>query len=80
MKNHWDNVVAYDVEKDFLLDYDNYDPDGTLNAQIILIMPEIVPPWQVTYVNEVETRYNNNVQVTEELLEIIDPTTIDAGT
>jgi len=66
--------------KKLILDYDNYDPDGTLNAQIILVMPEIVPPWQVTYANEVETRYNNNVQVTEELLEIIDPTTIDAGT
>src|SRR6056300_51649 len=47
-----------------ILDYDNYNPDGSLNAQIIIIMPEITPPWTVTYKNEVETRYNNFSQVT----------------
>ena len=25
LKKHWNNVVAYDVEKDFLLEYGNYD-------------------------------------------------------
>ena len=25
LKKHWDNVVAYDIEKDFLLEYGNYD-------------------------------------------------------
>lgn len=57
-----------------ILDYDNYNPDGTLNAQIIVIMPEITPPWTVTYKNEVETRYNNFSQVTNELMEAL-PTT-----
>jgi len=57
-----------------ILDYDNYNPDGSLNAQIIIIMPEITPPWTVTYQNEVETRYNNFSQVTNELMEAL-PTT-----
>ena len=57
-----------------ILDYDNYNPDGSLNAQIIIVMPEITPPWTVTYKNEVETRYNNFSQVTNELMEAL-PTT-----
>ena len=57
-----------------ILDYDNYNPDGSLNAQLIIIMPEITPPWTVTYKNEVETRYNNFSQVTNELMEAL-PTT-----
>ena len=57
-----------------ILDYDNYNPDGSLNAQIIITMPEITPPWTVTYKNEVETRYNNFSQVTNELMEAL-PTT-----
>jgi len=54
-----------------ILDYDNYNPDNSLNAQIILIMPEIVPPWTITYKNEIETRYNNLNQTTNELLEVL---------
>ena len=48
-----------------------------LNAQIVLVMPEIIPPWNVTYKNEVETRYNNRNQATNELLEVL-RTTADA--
>ena len=45
-----------------ILDYDKFDPSGTLNAQIVLIMPEIPATYQATYNREVETRYNNKVQ------------------
>ena len=61
-----------DFEK-MILDYDNYNPDESLHACIILIMPQIVAPWSVTYTNELETRFNNNVQATNELIEVIDP-------
>jgi hypothetical protein len=54
-----------------ILDYDTYSPDGELNAQIIMIMPLIVPPWTVTYQNNLETRFNNYVQSTDELIEIL---------
>ena len=56
-----------------ILDYDTYNPDKSLHACLILVMPQIVSPWRVSYNNEVETRYNNNVQTTNELLEILEP-------
>ena len=52
---------------------DSYNPDESLHACIILIMPQIVAPWNVTYNNELETRFNNNVQTTNELIEVLDP-------
>jgi len=54
-----------------ILDYDTYDPNGSLNAQIILIMPKIQDPWYVSYDNDLETRFNNYVQATDELVEIL---------
>jgi len=65
---YWKDNLQFDK---LILDYDNYNPDLTLNAQIILIMPEIIPPWNITYKNEVETRYNNRNQATNELLEVL---------
>ena len=56
------------------IDYDTYNPDGTLHACIILKMPKIVAPWTVTYENLIETRFNNTVQTTNELMEILDST------
>ena len=54
-----------------ILDYDNFNPDDSLNVQIIITMPEIIPPYQVTYKNEFETRYNNITQATNELIEVL---------
>jgi len=54
-----------------ILDYDAYDPSGSLNVQIILIMPEVRPPWVVKYDNNIETRFNNFVQSTNELIEVV---------
>ena len=68
---YWKDNLLYEK---LILDYDNYNPDNTLNAQIILVMPEIVPPWSVTYKNEIETRYNNINQTTNELLEVLKTT------
>lgn len=53
-----------------ILDYDTYSPDGSLNAQVILVMPEISATWDVNFVNKIETRFNNFVQSTNELIEI----------
>lgn len=61
------NNIEYEK---LILNYDSYNPDGTLHVDIILIMPEIISPWNVTYNNIVETRFNNSVQATGELLEI----------
>ena len=37
-------------------------------------MPEIVTPWSAIFNNELETRFNNFVQSTNELVEVIQPT------
>ena len=53
-----------------ILDYDMYDPNGALNSQIILVMPEFEgSSYNTTYKNEIETRFNNVVQSTNELIE-----------
>ena len=59
-----------DFEK-MILDYDTYDPSGALNAQIIMIMPEVTPLWEVVFDNKIETRYNNVVQTNGELVELL---------
>jgi len=45
-----------------ILDYDSYDPFGDLNAQIILIMPEVPADYKVTFKMETETFYNGKKQ------------------
>jgi len=67
---HWKDTLNFNK---LILDYDTYDPNGSLNAQIILIMPQIFDPWKVTYDNIIETRFNNYVQATNELIEILLP-------
>ena len=56
-----------------ILDYDRYDfQTGELNTQLIVIMPEFEPGgYKTSYLNEIETRYNNVVQSTNELVECI---------
>lgn len=53
-----------------ILDYDTYNPDGSINAQVILIMPELMSGWEADFTNQIETRFNNFVQSTNELIEI----------
>jgi len=53
-----------------ILDYDSYNPDDSLNAQIIIQMPSVNADWNMRYRNEIETRYNNYTQTNGELVEI----------
>jgi len=61
------NNINYDK---IILNYDSYTPDGRLHVDIVLIMPEIIAPWNVTYDEVIETRFNNAVQATGEFLEV----------
>ncbi len=67
LATYWKDNLKFDK---LILDYDTYDPDGTINAQVILIMPELIPSWRATFKNQLETRFNNYVQTTNELVEI----------
>ena len=64
----WKDSQQYEK---MILDYDTYNVDGSLNAQIIVIMPELQAGYKASYQNRLETRYNNYVQATAELIEIL---------
>ena len=54
-----------------ILSYDTYNVDGSLTAQIIIVMPEVGTDYKPKYTNEIETRFNNYVQSTNELVEVV---------
>ena len=62
------DFVYYDK---MILDYDRFDPSGELNAQLIIVMPEVGTDYSCTYANKLETKYNNAVQSTDDLAEIL---------
>tara|TARA_Y200000002_G_C22599567_1_gene628897 strand:+ start:346 stop:969 length:624 start_codon:yes stop_codon:yes gene_type:complete len=66
---YWKDNLQFEK---MILDYDTYNPDGSINVQVILIMPEISANWEIEFLNKVETRFNNFVQGTNELIEIKD--------
>ena len=59
-----------------ILDYDSYNPDNSLNAQIVIQMPPVNADWKLRYRNIIETRYNNYTQTNGELTEIIEQTKV----
>lgn len=52
-----------------ILDYDTY-VEGELNAQLILQMPQIPVNYEVRFKRVAETKFNNVVQATSQLVEI----------
>tara|TARA_B110000977_G_scaffold25237_1_gene31055 strand:+ start:51447 stop:53750 length:2304 start_codon:yes stop_codon:yes gene_type:complete len=56
------------------LDYDTFAPDGSLNVQIIIELPNYVGE-TATYDGVVETKYNNALQASDSLVEIAPPST-----
>lgn len=64
----WKDSLQYEK---LILSYDTMNPNGLLTAQIILIMPELNSNYVAIFNNSLETRYNNFVQSTNELVECI---------
>lgn len=62
----WKDSLQYEK---MILDYDTYNFDGSLNVQIIVVLPEL-NGFEGKYLNKLETRYNNYNQATGELVEI----------
>ncbi len=65
---YWKDNLEFEK---MILSYDSYNPDRSIVTQLILVMPEIIPAWTVSYKNEIQTMYNNNVQTNGELVEIL---------
>jgi hypothetical protein len=56
-----------------ILDYDTYNPDGSLNAQIIIITPKLSESYSVTdgsWGKEIATLYNNTSLSNSDLIEM----------
>ena len=64
----WKDNFDYDK---IILDYDTFDPDGSLNTQIIVVMPSVPDTYRVSFKKDIETRFNNNVQSVNELVELV---------
>lgn len=66
---YWKDYLDYDK---LMLDYDSYNPDGSLSAQIGLQMPFVNEKYDLLFKKEVETYYNNTLMSKNEIIEILD--------
>ena len=64
---YWKDYTTYEK---IILDYDTYNPDGSLTAQIGVEMPVVGETFDANFSNNVETVYNNVLQSANELVEI----------
>ena len=53
------------------LDYDTFDPEGSLTCSIILETPKVPDTWNVSFKRNIQTTYNGELQAKNELLEIL---------
>ena len=63
----WAEVGYFDK---LTLDFDTYNPDGSLNAQIIVETPNVTDFSNIRFKRVVATSFNNNIQGDDILLEI----------
>ena len=66
---YWKDYADYG---EIRLDYDSYNPDGTLTAQIGIQMPTIGEDFNVNFVKQIKTFFNGNLQSDGELVEILE--------
>ena len=64
----WKDNFDYDK---IMLDYDTFNPDGSLNTQIIVVMPDVPDTYVVKFNKDIETRFNNSIQSVNELVELV---------
>jgi len=76
-----DHAATYDVAKFWkdhmkfnrlVLDYDIFNPDGSLTSQILIEMPNVPKNFDVTYTNVVQTQYNGYLFSNKELVEVLE--------
>lgn len=65
---YWKDSLLYDK---LILDYDSFNPDGSLECHIILQMPVVSSTFTAKFKKQLETRYNGNLQTSGELVEIL---------
>ena len=64
---YWKDYTNFD---ELRLDYDTYNPDGSLTVSIGVLMPTVDEGFNVNFKNDVNTFFNNSLQSADELVEI----------
>lgn len=64
----WVNTYVKHFGK-LYLDYDQYDPDGTLSCQVIIEMPHMPEDYNPQFNREIVTTFNNSIQSSSELIQ-----------
>ena len=61
--------------QEMYLDYDEYNPNGNLSAQIGILMPQVPENYEIKdnrFKRSLFTVYNNKIQTKRELIEILE--------
>lgn len=66
---YWKDYINFET---LYLDYDLYNVDGSLTAQIGLKFNDVPDTFDVTFANNIETWFNNYLMSKDELVEIIE--------
>jgi hypothetical protein len=64
---YWKDRVNFDL---MILDYDTFHPNGSLNVQIVVTVPNVPSNFEVVYKNRIETYFNGKPQAVNELVEV----------
>ena len=65
---YWKDHILYEK---IICDYDTFNPDGSLDFQLILQVPIINTSFSTFFSKKLETRFNGKSQSTNELVEIL---------
>lgn len=57
--------------KRLVLDYDTYNPDGSLTATILVEFPTVPSTYDLTFKQNIETQYNGVLFSKNELVEVL---------
>jgi len=80
-KGKIDHPATFDVAKFWkdhmeysrlVLDYDFYNPDGTMTSQILVEMPTVPSTWDIKFTKVVQTQYNGRLLSNKELVEVLE--------
>lgn len=64
---YWKDNVFFEK---ITLDYDTYNPDGTLTSQIVVEMPTVSSSFDVSFGGNIETTFNGTLLSVNELVEV----------
>ena len=65
----WKDYAQFD---ELVLDYDTYDPDGSISCQIVLTMPECTESFDINFSQKIQTDMNGELLSANELVEVLE--------